>query len=526
MAICQFYQRGTCRYGDSCRNEHPGSARDSNRGSGGFGSTSNRFNGFGGGGDRYRPGQQTGAFGARSSAPSFNLNKDDIKADLTDQRPIYPLSCYGPGRDAPRQLIEGPLEISPEELRFRYYTHRAAGNEAAGQQEETALANQMQQQVQRILSDLDGAIKYIMDGADVHPNRIDIAQGKAKVGGTQSNAFGTGAPSPSPFGQPNSTFGRPSVPGQTTTAFPGAGTFGKPSLPGTSAFGQPSALGGDSAFGKPSTLGGGTAFGKPSMPGAGSVFGQTTAPGQPSGTTPGFGTPSMPGQASAFGQTNVLGQPSAFGKPSFGTSAFGQPSQPNAGTSPFAQQAPKPSIFGQSQAQPQAQATQPSIFGQQQPQQQAPSQASVFGQPQQQAAAAPKPFLSQPTQASAFGTPAFGQPFGTQPPAQQAPARPSPFAQQPQGQATAPSLFAPSQQAAAPSSLAGQLQPQSAPGSAKPIEAKERFKEGRPEQYEGEQGQKLEEIYRRVGQTGKFLDDELIPLVPPKCEWITPLAVS
>jgi nucleoporin NUP42 len=48
--------------------------------------------------------------------------------DLTGQRPIYPLSCYGPGREAPRQLIEGPVEISPEELRVRFYNQREAGN--------------------------------------------------------------------------------------------------------------------------------------------------------------------------------------------------------------------------------------------------------------------------------------------------------------------------------------------------------------------------------------------------------------
>lgn len=60
----------------------------------------------------------------------FHLSREDIKADLTDQRPTYPLSCYGPGRDAPRQLIEGPVEISPEELRSRYYSYRATGNEA------------------------------------------------------------------------------------------------------------------------------------------------------------------------------------------------------------------------------------------------------------------------------------------------------------------------------------------------------------------------------------------------------------
>lgn len=53
---------------DSCKNEHPGSQRDSNRGfggrGGGFGggSNNNRFGAFAG--DSYRPGQQSGgAFG-------------------------------------------------------------------------------------------------------------------------------------------------------------------------------------------------------------------------------------------------------------------------------------------------------------------------------------------------------------------------------------------------------------------------------------------------------------------------------
>ncbi len=113
---------------DSCKNEHPGSARDAARGGG---SNNNRFGAFNG--DRYRPSDNSGSnsFGSnRDSKPSaFSLDKDVIQADLTKERPNYPLSCYGPGKDAPRQLIEGPVEISPEELRSRYYTLRAAGNE-------------------------------------------------------------------------------------------------------------------------------------------------------------------------------------------------------------------------------------------------------------------------------------------------------------------------------------------------------------------------------------------------------------
>jgi nucleoporin NUP42 len=54
----------------------------------------------------------------------------------------------------------------------------------------------------------------------------------------------------------------------------------------------------------------------------------------------------------------------------------------------------------------------------------------------------------------------------------------------------------------------------------KPIDPKDRYKEGNPEEYEGDAGRILEEIYRRVGQMGRFNDDEPIPLTPPKCEWI------
>ncbi|KAF2252383.1 hypothetical protein BU26DRAFT_256232 [Trematosphaeria pertusa] len=564
MAICTFYQRGMCKFGDQCKNEHPGSQRDANRGFGGGygGSNANRFGAFSrGGADSYRPGQQpTGAFGGGRDPRNirFHLSREDIKADLTDQRPTYPLSCYGPGRDAPRQLIEGPVEISPEELRSRYYSYRATGNEAVAQQEEAQLHTKMEQQVKAILDDLNGAIKYVEDGADIHPNRIDVAQGKVPApvnvptGVPASNPFSKGPANPfsggsqaqtSTFGQSSTpafgqasapAFGRPGVSafGQPS-GLSGGSAFGKPSMPGAGAFGQPSAASGGSAFGQPS------AFGKPSMPGGGafgqtSSLGQQSAFGQPSapGTTSGFGKPSIPGQTSAFGQTGAMGQAGAFGKPAFGQTGFGQPSQPGAGASPFGQQpqASQPPPFAQAQ-----QASQSSPFGQQ------PQQANTFGQPQQQQTQAPaNPFSgSASSQAPAFSqtgfgkSPAFAAPQNQTPPAQPA----NPFGQRTQSPTAAPSPFtaapqqanpfgqgqpqAQPQQAASP--FAQQGQPAAAPGGGKPIDPKDRFKEGRPEEYEGEQGRMLEEVYRRVGQTGRFNDDEDIPLVPPKCEWITPI---
>lgn len=59
----------------------------------------------------------------------------------------------------------------------------------------------------------------------------------------------------------------------------------------------------------------------------------------------------------------------------------------------------------------------------------------------------------------------------------------------------------------------------------KPIDPKDRFKEGKPEEYEGEQGKLLEEIYRKVAQMGRFDEGVDIPVTPPKCEWIVPLVL-
>ncbi|KAB2105951.1 hypothetical protein AG0111_0g5720 [Alternaria gaisen] len=642
MTVCNFYPRNACKFGDACKFEHPGSSRDAARGGGGFGggSNNNRFGAFSG--DRYRPGDNSGSssFGGsrESKSLTFNLDKDVIQADLSKERPTYPLSCYGPGKDAPRQLIEGPVEISPEELRLRYYTLRAAGNEPTAQQEEGALNEKMQQQVKAILDDVAGAISYVQAGADVHPNRIDIAKGTASASGSMTNTTASSntaanpfmkAPSnpfqaaaassqPSAFGQASTpgfgkpAFGQPSNPAQTTSAFgqpsnPGQSTaaFGQPSNPGqsTSAFGQASSLGqttsafgqtsnpgqatsafgqasnpGQSAspfgaasalgqkpspFGQPSALGGaGSAFGKPafgasgfgqpSMPGAGSAFGQTSSMGQGSA----FGQPSAPGAASGFGQTNALGQkPNPFSKPGFGQSGFGQASQPGANTSPFGQQVSSGvSPFGQQASSGQSpfgqqaqQTNQPSPFGQQ------AQKPNPFGQPQQASTQAP-------AQSNPFGgtassqTPAFGQtskpsPFGTQQPQNNAtqPAAADPFLKPQTSAAPATSTPSPSPFATqtqnqpnnppAPAQATSQLPSIAQPTSAarphvegvtpdgKPIDPKDRYKEGKPEEYDGEQGRILEEIYKRVSQLGRFNDDEDIPVTPPKCEWIAPLAI-
>lgn len=62
---------------------------------------------------------------SRSQQHSYYLDKDTIAADLNDgpkgEKPEWELSSYGPGRDAPRQLLEGALEQSPQEMRVLCY---------------------------------------------------------------------------------------------------------------------------------------------------------------------------------------------------------------------------------------------------------------------------------------------------------------------------------------------------------------------------------------------------------------------
>jgi nucleoporin NUP42 len=56
--------------------------------------------------------------------------RQDIQNDLTNDRPLWPLGCYGPGTErAPKQLIEGELEQSPEEVRIRAYMMLAQGQQ-------------------------------------------------------------------------------------------------------------------------------------------------------------------------------------------------------------------------------------------------------------------------------------------------------------------------------------------------------------------------------------------------------------
>lgn len=296
----------------------------------------------------------------------YKLDKTNITNDLSQERPQWILSAYGPGRDAPLQLFGGfPREQSFEEMRIRHYELAAQGNQQLAVQEAQTLVSNAEQQIQTTLNNIDGAIKYIIDGENEHPNRIDICKAKGASPAPpldfRSNQEPTSTlvqPSCSApaFGQLSapSIFDRPLGPALGQTSVPKS-SFGQPT---TSTFGQPSAFGQPATLGRPTTsFGQPSTFGKPSNPST--AFGQPSAPtlfqtpqqnpspfnaplgpnvnAQTSSTTNNpFGQSLAPAQPNLFGQPPAPSQPNVFGKPSTPNIpiTFGQPQLSEGGFPP------------------------------------------------------------------------------------------------------------------------------------------------------------------------------------------------
>lgn len=253
-------------------------------------------------------------------------------------------------------------------MRLRHYELAASGHQQQAIQEAQALLNEAERQNATALKDIDGAIKYIVDGENRHPNRHDVC--KARGDSTKLQGLGSSTTSvsqPSPFwGQPQaptSAFGRP-----PTSAFSQPSSSGPPNL----SFGQPTSLGQSSAFARPTGQPTAT-FGQPSNPGSAfrrspfsaapstAATNQPTNPfqsvqpqpfGQPPSSAPRnpFGQPAAQAASNPFGQPmpkaqNVFSRDSAPQSAPQPTNAFGQP--PNPPPNPFAQPAPQPTnIFG------------------------------------------------------------------------------------------------------------------------------------------------------------------------------------
>lgn len=280
--------------------------------------------------------------------------------------------------------------MSFEELRLRHYELAASGRQQQAIQEAQVLLNEAEQQNATALKDIDGAIKYILDGENRHPNRHDVCKARGAdpsklhglSGSTTSfsqpspfvsqpqalSAFGRAPTSafsqPPPLGQPNPSFGQPTSLGQPSafarpTSQPNA-TFGQPSNPG-SAFGrspfaaapstavtnqpinpfqsahsqpfsQPPSSAPRNPFAQPATQAAPNPFGQP-VPQAQNVFSRDSAPQPPPQSTNSFGPP-LNSSPYTLAQHTSPQPTSVFGNPSANLSAFSQQSKPASSSRP------------------------------------------------------------------------------------------------------------------------------------------------------------------------------------------------
>ena len=70
-----------------------------------------------------------GVIANAGSTYRYALNAKALEDELLYERPMWIMSSFGPGLDAPIQLFGGyPLEQSMEEVRVQHYLAMAMGN--------------------------------------------------------------------------------------------------------------------------------------------------------------------------------------------------------------------------------------------------------------------------------------------------------------------------------------------------------------------------------------------------------------
>ena len=312
----------------------------------------------------------------RSDSNQFHVRAEDIQADLSNERPIWELSSYGPGRGAPLQLIDG-ADQSPEEEHLLHWTAVNSGSfqkAAENQQRLEQKRGQLTGQIQTILGNLNGAVDYVLAGANQQPNRFSyLIDNESSRSASQSAQSGVGGITRN---ADTANYYDASATASIAPQQPLAPQM-QSSAPHASSFDAPSAIGQKtSAFGQPSALGGGATFGQPSTPVGSGTFGQASALGQqqPAFGQAGFGQPKPSAPQGLGSKPNPFAQASTQAQPAFGQPTFGQPSQQTQSQNPFGQQ---------------QQPTQSPFGGQQQPQAQVQFAQPGFGQPSQQVPSTP-----------------------------------------------------------------------------------------------------------------------------------------
>ncbi|XP_071143376.1 nucleoporin NUP42-like isoform X2 [Mytilus edulis] len=359
MAICKFFVQGHCKYGSSCRFEHPvggnaGYAYSAQRqlfGGGGGG----RGGGGGGGRSQQNPNQykwQASDYSQRQGQPQATqqMSTNDVINTLISEvtewesNNMWPFSCVGFEKDSP--CIPEFTDHSPEELRTAAYEAMQSGNIQPYIQLAETLVNEYKQkrsQVKNMTMTLKQKLISMIE---------DYRLNKNKSGSSSSNSSSLFSNSKSAFG--GTSFG-------SSSSSSSLGSTGSANAFGSSGNSPLSAAGTSSAFGSSgaSPLGTSSIFG---TTGSSSTFGSTGSSSTfgATGLSSTFGTKSTsPLGATAassafgtqpFGASNI--QTQSGSQATFGTSAFpagtlGSTSAAFSGT----QTGPSPLAFGAGQNQ-------------------------------------------------------------------------------------------------------------------------------------------------------------------------------
>ncbi|XP_014673413.1 PREDICTED: nucleoporin-like protein 2 [Priapulus caudatus] len=365
MGICQFFMRGSCKFGSSCRYEHPGHQTNANRQYAdqykvdhrSEYSTQQRQSG-----NRYevlqgQQQQQQQQQAGTQHLTTVNLTKQHSNADIVnaiitesrvwEESHMWPLSCYAYMKEGP--CLSGFNDISPEELRCQAYECVREGNFAKYEQAAAGLLSAWCGRIaklrdiqhdpdarQRLLSEIEEHRRagfspdLLLPPADPRatpaPSAFTAGTTRSLFGGT--TAFGGGgATGGSVFGgQANVAAVQPAIPFGGTVVPPSASVFGKPAqslfpaggaTAGTSLFGQ-----GTFASSTATTLGLQTSpQQRPSLLGSPPV-----APGNA-----GFGSQQPGGVPSLFGQATATTTAAPFSRSGFGAASPRQEGAPAAG---------------------------------------------------------------------------------------------------------------------------------------------------------------------------------------------------
>lgn len=403
MAICKFFIQGSCKYGSSCRFEHPvggnaGYAYSAQRQL--FGSGSGR--GGGGGGGRSQQNQNQYKWQASDynqkhghTQATQQMSTNDVINTLISEvtewenNNMWPFSCVAFEKECP--CIPEFTDHSPEELRTAAYEAIQSGNIQPYIQQAQTLINEYKQkrsQVKNMTMTMKQKLISIIE---------DYRLNKNKSGSSSSN-------SSSLFSKSKSAFG--GTPFGSSSSSSSLGSTGSANAFGSSGTSPLSAAGTSSAFGSSgaSPLGTTSIFG---ATGSSSTFGSTgssstfgtkgTSPLGATAASSAFGT--QPFSASNI-QTQS-GSHATFGTSAFGAGTLGSSSQvPGLENKTFAafsgtQTGPSPLAFGAQQNQTS------SSFGQE------TSNYTSSGFPTvAQSGFGASPFTSQPQSTGLFGKPA------------------------------------------------------------------------------------------------------------------------